>query len=152
MKTVFAIVLSAMFFAACQPKENKEEQVDQYDEETVETTEEATVEVMPPGTVDAELKPGTVLTDTTGVHKLSDSEARAYVVEMNSILVGMETAIDENAPERFLKLMGQLRANQQGKQVQLQSKLSESDRTLFKMYMDKVADRLLALSDKLEKM
>jgi PBP1b-binding outer membrane lipoprotein LpoB len=152
MKTVFAIVLSAMIFSACQPKESKEEQVAQYDEETVETVEEKAVEVAPLGTVDPGLKPATVLTDTVGVYKLSDSEARAYVVEMNSILAGMETAIDENAPERFLKLMGQLRANQQGKQMQVQSKLSESDRTLFKTYMDKVADRLLALSDKLDKM
>jgi hypothetical protein len=92
-----------------------------------------------------------ILSDTIGLYKLNNAEARIYIIDMNRILSDIDKAIDENAPNRMPALLGKQRELQQ-KQLTIQSALPEADRTLFKIYVNKVADRLANIATRLENM
>jgi hypothetical protein len=141
-QTFTALMIFLTLFISCKDSKTSQEQITESPNDT--TTNQPEVDSIATAT-------DPVQSDTIGLYKLNNAQARTYIIEMNRILSDIDKAMDENAPDRMPALLGKQREFQQ-KQVAIQSALGEADRSLFKIYTNKVADRLLAIATRLEKM
>jgi hypothetical protein len=135
--TFSALSLSVFVLLSCSRSKNTHDVTPEPPKDTAVTETEA----MP--------TPETALSDTIGLYKLTNAEARTYIVDMYGVLSDMDQAVSANAPARMPALLSKQR-ELQSKQVAVQSALSEADRTLFKIYVHKIADKLDALATKME--
>jgi hypothetical protein len=140
-KTLFPVILIfSTFFISCKESKNSNEQITEKDT-IASRTETDTMAI----------KTENVLSDTTGVYKLSNPEAKAYVVKMSEIIFEIGQAMNNNTPNKMPELMKKVNEHQR-KQNTIQSSLSESDRILFKVYVNKIADKLDELGTKMSNM
>jgi predicted transcriptional regulator len=140
-KTLFPVVLIfSTFFISCKESKNSNEQITEKDTIASRTVKDTIA-----------IKTENVLSDTTGLYKLSNPEAKAYVVKMSEIIFEIEQAMNNNTPNKMPELMKKVNAHQR-KQNTIQSSLSESDRILFKVYVNKIADKLDELGTKMSNM
>jgi hypothetical protein len=140
-RTLFPVILIiSTFFISCKESKNSNEQITEKD--TIASRTETDTMM---------IKTENVLSDTTGVYKLSNPEAKAYVVKMSEVIFEIERAMDNNTPSKMPELMKKVKEHQK-KQNTIQSLLSESDRILFKVYVNKIADKLDELATKMSNM
>ncbi|MDW7692199.1 hypothetical protein R9C00_14340 [Flammeovirgaceae bacterium SG7u.111] len=124
-------------FVTCQQSTNEKKQNVESEQETSKIKVETTTK--------------NVLADTIGIHKITNSEARDWIVDMSKVAQGIEQALNNNNPSRMPSLMEKASKNQRS-QLAIQSNLSESDRTLFKSYANKLATKLSELGDRMSNM
>jgi len=138
LKTVFtAIVIYSTFFISCNKAKNNEEQATKSKKDTIE--------------IKTEIKTEKFLNDTIGVYKINNTEAREYIVKMSELMLEIDKVMDKNNPSKMPGLMKEIGDNQK-KQLKIQSKLSESDRNLFKSYNEKISKKLIEQGDRMSNM
>lgn len=97
----------------------------------------------------ASVKPSeTGIKDTIGIHKISDQDARDWILELSELTNDLELAKLNNNPARMSFLLNKTQELQM-EQIQIQSGLSESDRALFKSYSEGLGNRLMRLAEEL---
>jgi len=138
MRIVFkAIVIYSLFFISCKETKNNKAQTTKSEKDTI--------------VVDTKVKTNKVLNDTIGVYKLSNPDAKAYIVKMNEIIFEIEKAMANNTPNKMPELMKELNEKQK-MQIKIQSGLSKSDEILFKNYVNEIGNKLIELGTKMNNM
>ncbi len=89
-----------------------------------------------------------VLKDTIGLYRISNVEAKEFVIEMSELLFDMEKAMNNNDTKNFFELMVIMRKSQR-KQGAIQSKLTKEERKLFNFYTQNRVNKLGAFEDSL---
>jgi thiamine biosynthesis lipoprotein ApbE len=134
---LFVVPMICFAIAACQSKTNDNKSKEEPTQDVTETKiETKTVEV---------------LNDTIGIHQITNSKAREWIVDMSKVIRDIERAMNNNNPSSMPSLM-KLASENQRSQLTIQSNLSKSDRTLFNSYADKLSTKLIELGDRMSKM
>lgn len=85
-----------------------------------------------------------VMIDTTGLHKLNNDDAKAYIIGMDRIISNLNKAIDTDDAEKKAALSDELRTLQRT-QIGIQSALNKADRALFETYTQQIINRMGAV-------
>ncbi|MDA3882009.1 MAG: hypothetical protein PF481_01875 [Bacteroidales bacterium] len=134
---LFTVLMICFAFVACQQTTNEKKQKVEPEQETNKIKDKTTSKK--------------VLNDTIGVYKITNSEAREWIVDMSEVVQSIERALNNNNPSSMPSLMKRANENQRS-QLTIQSNLSESDRTLFKSYANRLATKLIELGDRMSNM
>ncbi len=135
-KFMLSMIICLVCFA-CQPTHTIDHQMVETEHINKESTIMTTTEV--------------VLKDTTGVYRITNLEAREFIVQMNDNVNNIERAINNNNFNSIPQLIN-IAKDYQNQQVSIQNNLDENDRALFSSYIKRISTRLVEIGDKLSKM
>lgn len=135
IKIMLSMIICLVCFA-CQPTHTNDHQMVETEQINKESTNMTTTEVSK---------------DTTGVYRITNLEAREFIVQMNDNVNNIESALNNKNLNSIPQLINIAR-DYQNRQVSIQNNLDENDRELFSSYTKKISSRLVEIGDKLSKM